>query len=62
MNRVRKIEFIKGVNNFQILWRTKQQILFSLTAVYLAVIITQGDYNGQINVKNYIRRVFRNAR
>ncbi|TKV05487.1 hypothetical protein FDX19_23765 [Citrobacter sp. wls619] len=48
LNRVREIEFIKGVNNFQILWRTKQQILFSLTAVYLAVIITQGDYNGQI--------------
>ena len=23
LNRVRKIEYIKGVNNFQILWRTK---------------------------------------
>ncbi|WP_219352604.1 hypothetical protein, partial [Citrobacter sp. Colony219] len=46
LNRVRKIEFIKGVNNFQILWRTKQQILFLSIVVYLAVIITQGDYNG----------------
>ncbi|RFU92933.1 hypothetical protein DZA29_04660 [Citrobacter gillenii] len=48
MNRVRKIEFIKGVNNFQNLWRTKQQIIFSLSVVYLAVIITQSYYNGQI--------------
>ncbi|HAU4328118.1 TPA: hypothetical protein F6U11_00645 [Citrobacter freundii] len=62
MNRVRKIEFIKGVNNFQILWGTKQQILFLSIVVYLAVIITQGDYNGQINRSNYARRVLRRAR
>ncbi|AVI00465.1 hypothetical protein FOT72_03990 [Citrobacter amalonaticus] len=46
LNRVRKIKPIKGVNNFQILLRTKQQILFFSIAAYLADIITQGDYNG----------------
>ncbi|QBX83277.1 hypothetical protein E4Z61_11410 [Citrobacter tructae] len=62
MNRVRKIEFIKGVNNFQNLWRTKQQIIFLLIVVYLAVIITQGYYNGQINRSDYARRVLRSAK
>jgi hypothetical protein len=46
LNRVRKIKPIKGVNNFQILLRTKQQILFFSIADYLVDIITQGDYNG----------------
>ncbi|EGT4254607.1 hypothetical protein D8W73_11110 [Citrobacter amalonaticus] len=46
LNRVRKIKPIKGVNNFQILLRTKQQILFFSAVAYLADIITQGDYNG----------------
>ncbi|AUZ65175.1 TPA: hypothetical protein F6W26_01060 [Citrobacter amalonaticus] len=46
LNRVRKIKPIKGVNNFQILLRTKQQILIFSVVVYLADIITQGDYNG----------------
>ncbi|EGT3572350.1 hypothetical protein F6R83_04960 [Citrobacter amalonaticus] len=46
LNRVRKIKPIKGVNNFQILLRTKQQILFFPVVAYLADIITQGDYNG----------------
>ncbi|ACB17834.1 hypothetical protein HMPREF1608_04557 [Escherichia coli 908525] len=44
LNRVRKIEFINSVNNFQTLSRTKEQILISDADVYLAVIITASDY------------------
>ncbi|EFD0981639.1 hypothetical protein FES52_15600 [Escherichia coli] len=62
MNRVRKIEFINDVNNFQTLSRTKEQILISDADVYLAAIITASDYYGQIIFTDYVRCVFRSAR
>ena len=40
----KKIESINSVNNFRNLSRTKEQILLSDADVYLAVIITPGDY------------------